>query len=110
MIYEVTKGRSCDSLARYQNEVIERSLLYIDSQDSLLNVRAEMIDNYSKKEDIWRGLYNNQKKQTKIQEKEKRKWKTGTFMGGGATVGSLAGPIGIPIGAAVGWIVSKVVK
>lgn len=82
MIYEVQRGRSCDSLARYQNDVIQRSILYIDSQDSLLNVRAEMIDNYSKKEDIWRGLYNNQKKQTKIQEKEKRKWKLASIGGG----------------------------
>lgn len=86
MIYEVQRGRSCDSLARYQNDVIERSLLYIDSQDSLLNVRAEMIDNYSKKEDIWRGLYNNQKKQTKIEEKEKKKWKFATFLGGALIV------------------------
>ena len=82
MVYEVERGRACDSLVRMQNDVIERSLLYIDSQDSLLNVRAEMIDNYSKKEDIWRGLYNNQKKQTKAQEKEKRKWKLATIGGG----------------------------
>ena len=82
MVYEVERGRACDSLLRMQNEVIEHSLLYIDTQDSLLNVRAEMIDNYSKKEDIWGGLYNNQKKQTKIEEKEKKKWKLGTIAGG----------------------------
>ena len=82
MIYEVERGRSCDSLARQQNGVIERAMFYINTQDSLLNVRAETIDNYSKKEDIWRGLYNNQKAQTKIQEKEKRKWKIGTIAGG----------------------------
>ncbi len=82
MFHDIDLGKSCDSLQNYQFEVIQKAVWTIQTQDSLLNIRAETIDNYSKKEDIWRSLYNNQKAQTKIQEKEKRKWKLASIGGG----------------------------
>ena len=86
MIYEVQRGRACDSLARQQNGVIERAMLYINTQDSLLNIRAEQLDNFEKKEDIWRGLYENQVEQKKVVDAERKRWKLTTFIGGALIV------------------------
>ena len=86
MFHDIDLGKSCDSLQAYQFEVIQKAVWTIQTQDSLLNIRAETIDNFEKKEDIWRGLYENQVEQKKVVDAERKRWKLTTFIGGALIV------------------------
>lgn len=75
MIHEVNLGRSCDSLQRYQNDVIQADTKLIDTQDSLLEARKRQILMIEKKSMVYDSLYVNEILKGREQKRETRKWK-----------------------------------
>ena len=89
MIYEVNLGRQCDTLARFQSEVIRVGLQVAMTQDSLIDVQTSQIGNLGYQVETWEKRYANQVEVTRIEKKEVRKWKFLTFTAVGFFVLSL---------------------
>lgn len=82
MFHDIDVGKTCDSLVTVQQDAVHKAVEILAVMDSLIQIRDSQIKNYQENDRVWKILYDNQKEATKIQEKEKRKWKLGTIAGG----------------------------
>lgn len=86
MAHDIKLGRLCDELAHAQQGVIERAFGYIESQDSLIQIRGQQIENLTQENKVWEQRYLNQVEVTKEEKKVTKKWKIGTILGGGLII------------------------
>lgn len=82
MFHDIETGRVCDSLATYQHGVIQRAVLVIKKQDSLLTWRYDQIGHLQQETKWWEERYANQVEATKAEKSETKRWKFATFIGG----------------------------
>jgi len=77
MAHDIKLGRLCDTLAHAQQLVIERAFGYIESQDSLIQIRGSQIENLTQEVRVWERRYLNQVEVTQEEKKVTKKWKIG---------------------------------
>lgn len=111
MVFEIQRGRSCDSLQAYQFEVIQKAVWTIQTMDSLLTLRADEINNLEHQGKYYKALDSVSQEQIKEVGKDKKLFEFTTYATGGGTIGgAVGGPVGAGIGLVGGVIVWAVVK
>ncbi len=75
MLFEVQKGRVCDTLQAYQFEVIKKAVWTIQTMDSLLTLRADEIRTLEQRDKYWKALDNNSQAMVKEEKKKVKRWK-----------------------------------
>lgn len=86
MIAEVERGRSCDSLQRYQADLIQKDTQLINRQDSLLELRKKEILALNQSLSVTNDLYVNEIAKERLQKKQVRKWKTISIVSAGVLI------------------------
>ena len=86
MIAEVEMGRSCDSLQRYQADLIQKDTQLINRQDSLLELRKKEILALNQSLSVTNDLYVNEIAKERLQKKQVRRWKTISVVSAGVLI------------------------
>lgn len=86
MIAEVERGRACDSLQRYQADLIHKDTDLINRQDSLLELRKKEILALNQSLSVTNDLYINEIAKERLQKKQIRKWKTISIVSAGVLI------------------------
>jgi hypothetical protein len=81
-MHDISVGKTCDSLQRFQADAIENGLQVILVQDSLLDNRAKQIRSLEQTAYLWERRYINQTDLTKSYQAEVKRWKLTTIIGG----------------------------
>ena len=79
-------GRSCDSLQRYQADLIQKDTQVINRQDSLLELRKKEILALNQSLSVTNDLYVNEIAKERLQKKQVRKWKTISIVSAGVLI------------------------
>jgi len=83
-LYDIAvQAVSCDSLQRYQEIEIQRSIRLEKKADSIIAIQDQIIQNSDSIQAVDKRLINTQEAKTELVEKEVRKWK---WAAGGAAL------------------------
>jgi hypothetical protein len=82
IMHDISVGKTCDSLQRFQADAIENGLQVILVQDSLLSIKSAQIHNLEQASYLWERRYINQTDLTKSYQAEVKRWKLTTIIGG----------------------------
>jgi len=81
-MHDISLGKTCDSLQRFQADAIEQGQKVILAQDSLISIKSAQIATLEHTVTLWEWRFANQEDLTKTYQAEVKRWKLTTIIGG----------------------------